>query len=350
MSYTSASAAQTLAAASGVILDRANSAPSIATHMPRRAQRGSVETRSTRSRSVAILLCTFNGARFLPFQLASFEAQDLTDWRLFVSDDGSADDTLALLAAFQRKHGADRVQIRRGPGRGSGANFLSLICDPAVQADYYGLSDQDDVWAADKLSRAVSFLMNNPNDEPRVYCSRVRTINDAGVEIGLTPVFKKPPHFRNALVQNVAIGNTTVFNERTRSLLMKAGPDVNTAVHDWWIYLVTTAVGGKVFYDPYPSVNYRVHSGNQVGTNINRVRHGWMLLRRFKLWSDSNMVALERIEDTMLPENKRTFELFRRSRKRSLLPRLYGLFHSGVYRETVLDNVGLILAAVVGRI
>ncbi len=313
-------------------------------------QSNGFEAAPSQSGSVAILLCTFNGERYLPFQLASFDAQDFPDWRLYASDDGSTDGTLALLAEFQGRHEPGRVQIRRGPGKGSVANFLSLVCDPALQADYYALSDQDDVWAADKLSRARACLMEASENLPAVYCSRVRIIDDAGVMIGLTPLCRKPPTFRNALVQNIAIGNTTVFNERTRNILVQAGPDVHAAVHDWWIYLVATASGGKIFYDSYPSVDYRVHSGNQIGANISRLHRGWMLLNRFKAWNDSNMHALESIHKSMLPENRETFELFRRSRQQKLLPRLYGLFRAGVHRETVLDNFGLILAALVGRI
>src|SRR6202050_2057051 len=120
------------------------------------------------SGSIAILLCTFNGSQFLPAQLASYEAQDFKDWRLVASDDGSGDDTVALLEDFQKKHGADRVEIRRGPRKGFVANFLSLICDPAIKSDYYALSDQDDVWHPGKLSRALQFLNNAPTDGPFV--------------------------------------------------------------------------------------------------------------------------------------------------------------------------------------
>jgi glycosyltransferase involved in cell wall biosynthesis len=315
-----------------------------------RMQPDGVEKRPVPSGSVAILLCTLNGARFLPVQLASFEAQDFTDWRLFVSDDGSKDDTLDQLAQFQRKHGADKVSLRRGPAKGFVANFLSLICDPALKSDYYALSDQDDVWAADKLSRARSFLMNTRSDVPAVYCSRARMIDEQGAEIGLTPLYRKPPHFRNSLVQNLAIGNTMVFNEKTRSILMQAGPDVAAAVHDWWIYLAITAVGGTIFFDPEPSVGYRIHGRNLIGSNGSRVRRAVMLLNRFKVWNDLNIGALERIQGAMPEENRKTFELFRRSRKLSLLPRLYGLLRSGVYRETVLDNLELMLAALVSKI
>jgi hypothetical protein len=42
--------------------------------------------------------------------------------------------------------------------------------------------------------------------------------------------------------------------------------------------------------------------------------------------------------------------LFRRSRKLSLLPRAYGLMRSGVYRQSLLGNVGLAVATLAGKI
>jgi len=357
MSYISTTSSQAAGSAGGMSID---GAPEHAT-LPRPAARLPLPDISDRSRSngfenremvsgsVAILLCTMNGARFLPLQLASFEALDFADWRLFVSDDGSEDDTLALLLDFQKKHGSGKVEIRRGPRKGVVANFLSLICDPALKSDYYALSDQDDVWEASKLSRARSFLMNVP-DVPDVYCSRARMIDEGGVEIGQTPLFQRPPNFRNALVQNLAIGNTIVFNEKTRCILMRAGPDVDAAVHDWWIYLAITAVGGRVFFDPFPTVSYRIHARNLIGSKDSRMRRAQMLLNRFKGWNDLNIRALERLEGEMPDENKKAFELFRKCRKLSLLPRLYGLLRSGVYREPMLDNIGLVLAALTGKL
>jgi len=305
------------------------------------------------SGSIVILLCTFNGARFLPLQLASYEAQDFTDWRLVASDDGSEDGTIALLEDFQRKHGISRVEIRRGPQRGFVANFLSLICDPALNADYYALSDQDDVWLSHKLSRARAFVMKAPVDPPFVYCSRTRLIDEQGVEIGLSPLFEKPLHFRNALTQSIAGGNTMVLNEAARQVLMQAGADANPASHDWWIYLIISAMGGTVFYDSEPTVAYRVHRSNVIGSNrsaaaqITRARMLWQ--GRFQEWADMNVAALERIENLMTDENRKTFELFRRARKQSLLPRAGGLMHSGIYRQTLLGNIGLAVATLTGR-
>jgi glycosyltransferase involved in cell wall biosynthesis len=311
-------------------------------------------SQASASRPIAILLCTFNGARFLPLQLASYEAQDFSQWRLFVSDDGSQDGTKALLEEFQKRHGPAKVSLRRGPQRGFVANFLSLICDPAIEGDYYALSDQDDVWHPHKLSRARSFLMKAPAAAPFVYCSRTRLIDEQGTEIGLSPLFKKPLHFRNALTQSIAGGNTMVFNEVVRQALMRAGPDANAASHDWWVYLLISAAGGTVFYDSEPTVSYRVHPRNVIGSNrsaaaqILRARMLWQ--GRFQAWADMNVAALERIESLMTDENKKTFELFRQSRKQSLLPRVYGLMRSGIYRQTLLGNIGLAVATLTGRI
>jgi glycosyltransferase involved in cell wall biosynthesis len=304
--------------------------------------------------TIAILLCTFNGARFLPLQLASFESQTFSDWRLFASDDGSEDNTVALLTEFQRKYGHSRVEIRRGPGRGFVANFLSLLCDPALTSDYYAFSDQDDIWSSDKLARALSCLKHSSSPIPVIYCSRTRLIDDNGVEIGLSPLFRKKPHFRNALVQSIAGGNTMVLNEKARSVLIKAGPDVNVPSHDWWAYLVTAAVGGTICYDPTPTVDYRLHPSNVVGSNrsfgsvIRRARSIWK--GRFRMWSDQNIQSLDRIRDLMLEENKSALELFNRSRYLGLVPRVCGLLRSGVYRQTLLGNVALLFGALFRKI
>jgi glycosyltransferase involved in cell wall biosynthesis len=79
--------------------------------------------------SVAVLLCTYNGARFLPAQLSSYSDQTLTDWRIYASDDGSKDETMAILERYREEIGSSRLQIRNGPRQGFVANFLALACD-----------------------------------------------------------------------------------------------------------------------------------------------------------------------------------------------------------------------------
>jgi glycosyltransferase involved in cell wall biosynthesis len=298
--------------------------------------------------SVAILLCTYNGARFLPAQLASFAQQTFANWRLIASDDGSSDETRAMLSRFREEHGSLKVEVRDGPRHGFVANFLSLACDAAIEADYFAYADQDDIWDADKLSRALAWLQKPPLQTPALYCSRAQLIDETGRACGLSPLFKRKPSFRNALVQSIAGGNTMVFNEAARHLLADCGNDVDVPLHDWWTYLLVTAAGGPVHYDPLPSIRYRTHSHNVVGTNVgwaSRLRRLQMLKTGdFERWSALNIAALGRFRPRMTSENRPVFDVFCDSRKRGFLRRQIGLLKAGLYRQTLLGNLGLILA------
>ena len=106
-----------------------------------------------RGYSVAILLGTYNGERFLEAQLDSLESQTARHWKLYVSDDGSTDATLDIIQRYQSKWSADKIQYQLGPQKGFAQNFLSLACDPDIKADYFAFCDQDDVWLPEKIER-----------------------------------------------------------------------------------------------------------------------------------------------------------------------------------------------------
>ena len=112
----------------------------------------------------AILLCTYNGARFLAEQLDSLEAQTHQNWIVISSDDGSTDQTLEILYQYQAKWPAGKLTIRSGPQKGFCQNFLSLACDPEIKADYYAFCDQDDVWLIDKLKMGINNIGLNTSN------------------------------------------------------------------------------------------------------------------------------------------------------------------------------------------
>lgn len=295
---------------------------------------------------VVILLCTSNGEHFLEEQLASIEAQSYKNWQLVVSDDASNDRTHAIIEAWRARLGEQRVTIRHGPKQGFVANFLAVTCAPELQAVYFAFSDQDDIWEHDKLERAMAWLALQ-EDIPAVYGSRTRLIDACGREIGLSPLFAKSALFPNALVQNVAGGNTMVFNAAARRLLMLGG-NVDVVTHDWWLYMIVTACGGKMFYDRVPRVRYRQHGKNLVGANndwrARGMRMRMLLAGRFQQWNTKNLRALSTLRPYMTPANRDVFDLFVKAREARFWARLDGVWRSGVYRQTLLGNLGLIAA------
>lgn len=299
---------------------------------------------------VAILLCTYNGQSFLRNQLDSFAAQTHQDWTLHASDDGSSDQTLLILSEYRTRWGFDRVSVSSGPRKGAAANFLHQIRDCAIKADYYAYSDQDDVWEPGKLERALSCLANTSANKPALYCSRTRLVDIKNHEIGLSPLFTRPPSFANALVQNIGGGNTMVFNHSTRVLLSKVAESAPVVMHDWLTYQVASGCGGGVLYDSMPTVRYRQHGGNLIGNNstwlerLIRIGQHWQGL--FAKWNDSNIDALQCIEHHLSEEAQNTLRRFATSRKQPLRQRLVGLWRSGIYRQTFLGTLGLIAAGI----
>ena len=298
-------------------------------------------------------MCTWNGSRFLDAQLDSLANQTHANWFLIVSDDGSTDDTLKIIERFARDH-PRRVTRVEGPRQGACANFISLAADPAIDADFFAFSDQDDIWLPDKLCRAIDALSAVPAGKPAMYCGRTELAAEDGRVYGLSPLFKRPPSFQNALVQSLGGGNTTVFNRATKKLVERAGR-LEVVSHDWWVYQLVSAAGGTVLYDPRPVLKYRQHADNVLGANLgwrNQLKRMRLALKgRFRQWNILNMAALARVPDELIePQNRATIAFFGKAARAPLPMRLIYLRRSGVYRQTVFGNIQLIAGTILKRI
>ncbi|WP_434656540.1 glycosyltransferase [Pseudomonas sp. R3-56] len=86
---------------------------------------------------IAIFLCTYNGRLFLKDQIDSIIAQTYENWTIYISDDGSTDGTLELLKHYQALVDTQRIQILSGPRKGFAENFMSLIRNTEISADFF---------------------------------------------------------------------------------------------------------------------------------------------------------------------------------------------------------------------
>ncbi len=211
--------------------------------------------------TVEVLLSTYNGEEFLCELMDSLVRQDFSCVRVLARDDGSTDRTLGILSKY-----SDSIDLRvvRGCHVGLPDAFFSLLDLSSDEAAFFAFADQDDVWRTEKLSRAISHLRTLPLDGPAMYCS-AETLADKDLHV--FGQRSSPPRrlaFENALVQNVAQGCTIVINRSARDLLLLGNPQ-DAGMHDWWVYLVVSALG-VVAFDPWPSLLHRQHGGSVAGT------------------------------------------------------------------------------------
>ena len=306
---------------------------------------------------IAILMAVRDGAAHLREQLDSIAAQTHADWHILASDDGSQDGSRAILSRFVAR-GCD-LTVLEGPQAGVAANFLFLIRQLGRCGDGEGwtaFSDQDDVWCPGRLERGLAALSYVPETTPALFCSRL-TITDPQLRpLRPSPSRPRPPEFRNALVQNIAAGNTILLNPAATRLIVAAAAEVrDLVVHDWWIYQIISGVDGVVVHDDAALVLYRQHSGNQIGANDTLRARGkriMMLLRgEFRRWNEVNIRALQGSAHRFTPENRALLEGFARMRNsRFFVHRLWWLWRLGLYRQHLPGSCALWLSALLRRL
>jgi glycosyltransferase involved in cell wall biosynthesis len=305
---------------------------------------------------IHILLATYNGAKYLAEQLDSIARQTHTAWTLTVSDDGSTDDTLAIVTHFA-KQVSQPITVLQGPNMGSSTrNFCYLIQHAPADhpQDLFAFCDQDDVWLDDKLQRAVQLHEQHASQPVRLYCGRTQIVNEHLKPIGLSPGIQRPPSFGNALVQNIASGNTMVMSHAVLMAQKKVLPE-HSVWHDWTTYLVATALGGMVCFDDQPSLLYRQHDGNVIGSNNNASvlleSFKQSMLGRYQYRITCSLLALEDLQINAKSSVLETTSVIESIRAcRNPLKRVTLLGTSSLRRQSFLSNTALLIAALVGKL
>lgn len=304
--------------------------------------------------TVHILLATYNGERFLSKQLESIVQQSYRNWTVTISDDGSTDETLIIVERFARQV-QQPVFVLQGPKNGcSTANFFHLVSKAPIvnNVDLYAFCDQDDIWHDDKLERAVKWHMQHLDKNVRLYCGRTEYISVNLQSLGLSPSINQLPSFGNALVQNIASGNTMVFNYPVLISLKKVLPE-HSIWHDWTTYVVATALEGFVYFDDEPCVYYRQHESNVIGKNNGFLaqlkRLPFLFNGRYRKWSNLTEQCINDIHEELSKNSLSIFQDFKDMRSApSFISRIKKFKNSNIRRQNISSNILLVVALIFG--
>ncbi len=107
------------------------------------------------NKRVSIVLCTYQGGKYLREQLDSIIAQTYPLYEIIIQDDGSTDDTMDILNAYAERFPYIHV-FSNEKEHGINGNFLSAI--RRARGEYIAISDQDDRWEADKIERQMEAI------------------------------------------------------------------------------------------------------------------------------------------------------------------------------------------------
>lgn len=226
----------------------------------------------SKSGSVSVAMCTYNGARFLLDQLSSIALQTRPPDELVICDDGSTDKTLAIVTRYAgtvefpvRVH---RNSQRLGPAK----NFEQALS--LCRGDIVALSDQDDVWRPEKLrvleealcvDDAVGYAFSDAVlvDETgrlihRSLWERVGFDRSKRIAFSRGPSGQAEVLFRG----NVVTGATMALKAQLRAMI----PSVPELwMHDEWIVLSCSVMGIRGVPVARPLISYREHQDQVAG-------------------------------------------------------------------------------------
>ena len=210
-------------------------------------------------------MSTYNGGQYLQEQIDSILCQQDCEVSLLVRDDGSSDNTLDLLRAYEKE---GKLKCIQGENLKPALSFLTAL-QQSETADFYAFSDQDDIWESGKLKAAVAMLQKEDMTTPNMYCCNLTPVDGSGeiIQAKLLPS-KIVTKYREVIIRSPHIfGCTMVFNRAMRDYILQRPLPRHALMHDMWVVLIAAALG-TIVYDENSYIRYRQHGNNCIGASI----------------------------------------------------------------------------------
>lgn len=221
-------------------------------------------------KTIAVLLATYNGERFLREQIESLYAQTIKDWTIYVHDDGSTDGTKAILDEYAEKK--DNFVVLDYPSqKGASNNFFSLL--KRVNASYFFFADQDDVWMSNKMEKCLARMLQiekSTISKPVLVCCDA-CVTDEKLKVVSTSLWERSgahPEFLTNFNESAATpfvtGCTMLLNNAAKESVLWDVIEKAT-MHDAFITLCVFKAYGIVEPIRESLMYYRQHGENTLG-------------------------------------------------------------------------------------
>ena len=224
---------------------------------------------------LSIVMPTWNGARFLKPQLDSILAQTDGDFELIVVDDGSSDETVAIVDEYAC---LDR-RIRRLPSEGNKGQVHRLVeLIGAASGEFIAISDQDDVWHPERNARLLAAIGNRA-----LAMGRSQLIDSEGRDLGqsLLGTFNVDAS-RVGPLSALFVPLVSAHAAIVRREWIDVGAFYGIMPFDQALGLEALFSTGMAYVDD-AIVSHRLHGGNQLNGNALARNSGKRLLSRYRI-------------------------------------------------------------------
>ena len=245
---------------------------------------------------VSVVVATYNGEKFLRPQLDSIVQQSYRPIEVIAVDDGSTDNTVAILNEYASQYDNFRV-FQNEQNLGYQKNFEKGFL--LAKGDYIAPCDQDDIWLSGKIEKLVQSIGNHPI----VFCNSA-FIDKDGNALGETLLDKKNfTDFDSPIMYTVGASAPGHAMLITKAVALAAMPFPTLLSHDNWLGFVAT------FYGPLKFVNeilvlYRRHDTNVFGAINNKAQKKELASQRIQKARQRIQLFYDKCPDNLEEEKK----------------------------------------------
>ncbi len=247
---------------------------------------------------ISVAMCTYNGEKYIKEQIESILTQSYSNIELIICDDGSKDNTVKVIEDYIKKDNRVKLYINE-ENLGFLKNFEKAIS--LCSGDFIALSDQDDIWAENKLEVLRNKIQNS--DAMLVYSNAQLVDDKLKSQNSMLLDNIVPMQGSNNLYfiyNNSVSGNTLLFKKALKEKIIPF-PDWNS-FHDIWISFVASSCSSIDFYNG-SLVKYRQHEDNVTDLEKKKKRKNYSLKINNKTKSIENTIQkLEKYERLLKKE------------------------------------------------
>jgi glycosyltransferase involved in cell wall biosynthesis len=229
----------------------------------------------------SVVIPTFNRANKLKKTLESVLVQTFTDFEVLVMDDGSSDDTQAVVESFQDA----RIRYEWAPNSGGPATPRNRGID-AAKADWVCFLDADDLWYPYKLQRVCEAIAQHPDSDLICHSEMMSVLATQSKSLLIYGPYE-PDFYRLMLTlgNRVSTSATTVKRGflNQHGLRFNQSPDY-VIVEDYDMWLRIAFFGGAFHFIAAPLGEYVIDNDN-ISSNLTRIRHNQLVVLRDHVFS-----------------------------------------------------------------
>lgn len=209
---------------------------------------------------VSFIIPAYNAEHYVGESIQSCLDQDNTDIEVIAVNDGSEDNTAAVISRFCAKD--KRVRMIDLPHGGKVRAFNAGAA--ASRGDYLVIQAADDVCMPDRVSRSLEALQEEQDlalvfGQMELVDQELNFIEYSTLKYRNIETWPRPRLISRLLNNNFVSGCTICINKGYKD---KIFPIPETLLfEDWWMGL-TAAVQGRIRFIPRPLIKYRQHSSN----------------------------------------------------------------------------------------